>query len=92
VWGFIGAEVPNEAEATAARFVRLRNVTTCGMLQYRDSVKVGGAASDYAIGFEWVHYNTRVRQYAATTGTAAVASGSGDIGGNQWILSGNYFF
>jgi hypothetical protein len=92
VWGYVGIERPNETEATNARFTRLRNVTSVGMIQYRDSVKVGGLASDYAIGFEWIHYNTRVRQYVSTTGTAAVAAGSGDIGGNQWILSGNYFF
>jgi hypothetical protein len=92
VWGFIGAEVPTEAEAIAAHLGKLRNVTTVGMLQYRDSVKVGGVASDYAIGFEFVHMNTRTRTYTTSTGTAANDALSGDLSGNQYILSGNYFF
>lgn len=92
LWGFIGAEVPNEREATDAHLVRLRNVTTVGMLQYRDSVKVGGVSSDYAIAFELVHFNTRTRTYVAATGPAAVNALSGDLEGNQYMLTGNYFF
>jgi hypothetical protein len=93
VWGFVGAEVPNEKEATDAHFTKLRNVTSVGMLQYRDSVKVAGLASDYAIAFEWIHMNTRLRTYSSATITAAeAASLSGDVGGNQWMLTGNYFF
>ncbi|GEJ56407.1 hypothetical protein [Anaeromyxobacter diazotrophicus] len=98
IWGYAGIERPDEAEAIASGYTKLRNVTTVGMLQYRDSVKVGGASSDYAIGFEWIHMVTRSRQYATAAGvtpvvTAATAAGnSGDLDGNQWILSGNYFF
>ena len=93
IWGFIGAEKPNEAEAIAASFVRLRNVTTTGMLQYRDSTKVGGLNSDFAFAFEFIHMQTRTRQYASGTVTAATAAAnSGDLDGNQYMLSGNYFF
>ena len=91
LWGFIGAEKPNEAEAIAARFVRLSNVTSVGMLQYRDSTKVGGVNSDYAVAFELVHMRTRTRVYAAAPSTAAAAN-SGDLDGNQYIVSANYFF
>ncbi len=91
-WGFIGAELPNETEAIAAHLGKIRNVTSVGMLQYRDSVKVAGLASDYAIAAEWVHMNTRLRTYASATSSAAEAALSGDVGGNQWMLTGNYFF
>lgn len=92
VWGFVGAELPNEAEAVTAGFTKLRNITTTGMLQYRDSVKVNNIASDYAIAFEWIHFNTRTRTYSATLPGGFDPTLSGDIGGNQWILTGNYFF
>jgi hypothetical protein len=91
LWGFIGTEKPNEAEAIAARQARLSNVTGVGMLQYRDSTKVGGVNSDYAFGFEWVHMKTRTRVYAAAPSNAALAN-SGDLTGNQYLMSANYFF
>ncbi|HEX7624052.1 MAG TPA: hypothetical protein VF400_10815 [Anaeromyxobacteraceae bacterium] len=91
LWGFIGAEKPNEAEAIAARFVRLSNVTSVGMLQYRDSTKVGGVSSDYAVAFEWVHMRTRTRVFASAASTAP-GPNSGDLDGNQYIMSANYFF
>ncbi len=91
LWGFIGTEKPNQAEAIAARFVRLRNVTSVGMLQFRDSTKVGGVSSDYAVAFEWVHMRTRTRVYGAAPSTAAAVN-SGDLDGNQYLVSGNYFF
>lgn len=91
LWGFIGAEKPNQAEAIAARFIRLSNVTSVGMLQYRDSTKVGGVNSDFAVAFELVHMRTRTRVFAAAPSTAAAAN-SGDLDGNQYIVSGNYFF
>ena len=97
VWGFIGAEKPKQAEAIAAGFTRLSNITTTGMLQFRDSTKLGGVSSDYAIAFEWVHMRTRTRLYANATSTppvtaATAAANSGDLDGNQYIVSGNYFF
>lgn len=92
LWGFVGCELPNEAEAITAGFTKLRNITTTGMLQYRDSVKVNNIASDYAIAFEWIHYNTRTRTYSATAPGGFDPTLSGDIGGNQWIVSGNYYF
>ena len=91
LWGFIGTEKPNEAEAIAARFVRLSNVTSVGMLQYRDSTKVGGVNSDYAVAFEWVHMRTRTRVFASAASTAP-GPNSGDLDGNQYIVSANYFF
>ena len=71
VWGFIGAQKPLEKDALAAGFTRIQNVVTQGMLQYRD----GG----YALGFEWIHYHTRMRNGDAP-----------DV--NQYIASANYFF
>jgi hypothetical protein len=89
-WYYIGTERPNENDARAAGFTRLGNMTSVGMLQYRD----GG----YAIGFEWIHFRTRTRTLPTGAGvtpvvTAADAAGlAGDQRGNQWMLSGNYFF
>jgi hypothetical protein len=90
-WYYIGTERPNENDARIAGFTRLGNMTSVGMLQWRD----GG----YAIGVEWIHFRTRTRTApaAATATTPAITPAdaarlSGDQRGNQWMLSGNYFF
>jgi hypothetical protein len=98
LWGFIGADVPKQADAIAAKFTKLHNVTSTGMLQYRE----GG----WAMGLEWIHLRTLTRNYAAAA-TKAVVGGnvvttsvtqaqadaaSGVLNGNQVMLTANYFF
>jgi hypothetical protein len=89
LWGFIGVDKPNRNDATAANFTRLQNVTSSGMLQYRD----GG----YAIGLEYFHFytTTRIPPVAASAGPPPVAAQPAivqGLSGNQVVLSGNYFF
>jgi hypothetical protein len=64
-------------EAITAGFTRLQQVVGSGLLQYRD----GG----YAIGLEYVHFQTRVRGGAA-------AALQGEVKANQYFLTGNYYF
>jgi hypothetical protein len=89
LWGFIGVDKPNRKDATAAAFTRLQNVTSSGMLQYRD----GG----YAIGLEFFHFytTTRIAPVNASAGPPAVTAQPAIVqgfSGNQLVLSGNYFF
>lgn len=76
LWGFAGVDMPNRADALAAGFTRLQNVTTAGLLQYRD----GG----FAVGAEWFHFHT--------TTVAPAGFGDGALDGNQFMLTGLYFF
>ena len=76
IWGFAGVEAPNRQDARAAGFTRLQNVTTSGLLQYRD----GG----FAVGLEVVHFHTTVAPAAGFADTA--------IDGNQVLFTGLYFF
>lgn len=85
LWGYIGVAKPTAEDAYAARQGKIQNVTSSGMLQYRD----GG----YAIGFEYVHMYTQTRVYSSATVTPAVAASlTTGLSGNQYLLSGNYFF
>jgi hypothetical protein len=86
LWGFVGTDKPDAKDAIAAGFSRLQNVTTSGLLQYRD----GG----YAIGLEFFHFytKTRVPAVAAVGTTPAVPDLSADLSANQVVLSANYFF
>jgi len=86
LWGFIGVDKPDRKDALAAAFTRLQNVTSSGMLQYRD----GG----YAIGLEYFHFYTTTRQPAVAASATAPASPQliEGLSGNQVVVSGNYFF
>ncbi len=78
-WLFAGTDKPSSADvtrATTAATARLQNVTTVGMLQYRD----GG----FAYGLEWIHFDTKYRTMATRADTYAKV--------DQWIASANYFF
>jgi hypothetical protein len=68
LWGFAGTDHPSEKDliamaGTSTAAFKTRNVTTAGMLQYRD----GG----YAFGLEWIHFLTRYHQPAGDTNTKA---------------------
>jgi hypothetical protein len=76
VWGFIGTDKPDQEDAIAAGYTKVQNVTTTGLLQYRD----GG----YAVGFELIHFYTKTRG-----GTRALDA---NLDGNQYMLTTNYFF
>ncbi|HZZ83609.1 MAG TPA: hypothetical protein VFE30_03645 [Anaeromyxobacteraceae bacterium] len=89
VWGYAGVAKPKAEDAYAAKLGKIQNVTTAGMLQYRD----GG----YAIGLEWIHMYTQTRVYQSASTTAPVTAAqaaqlSTGLSGNQVLLSGNYFF
>ncbi|HEX9291335.1 MAG TPA: hypothetical protein VF904_17575 [Anaeromyxobacteraceae bacterium] len=80
LWGYIGVDKPKFEDAVAAGYTRVQNVTSTGMLQYREA--------GYALGFEWIHFHTTTRVPASGT----TPNLSGALNGNQWIASANYFF
>jgi hypothetical protein len=81
-WAFVGTDKPNTGEATKANFARLQNVSSVGMLQYRD----GG----WATGLEFLHFHTKTHDPAAGAGKKSAVDGAYDA--NQAIASVNYFF
>ncbi len=83
VWGLYGVQEPDEDDAKAASFVRLKNETINVQANYRD----GG----YAIGAEWTNFKTKTATYAAATAGGGFLS-STDVKANQYMVTANYFF
>ncbi len=72
---------PDEKDAKAARFARLKNETINVQANYRD----GG----YAIGAEWTNFKTKTATYAAAPGGFL---SSENVKANQYMITANYFF
>jgi hypothetical protein len=79
VWGFGGIDQPNQDDARAAGFSRLRNIQVAGMVSYRDG--------PYAIAAEFLHIWTDT---AAPTMADPKAVATAE--GNQPSASVIYFF
>lgn len=71
------ATVPGTAVAG-----KFRNVAMSGMIRYMDA--------GYAIGFEYTHFWTAY--VTMPNSTSSLRSPNGDLEGNQYMLSGFYFF
>jgi hypothetical protein len=80
VWGLVGIDQPNQAQAKAAGFTRLENRQTAGMIAYRDG--------PYAIALEFLHVSTRNVVPATAETTEAITNNEG----NQPSMSVGYFF
>lgn len=86
LWAFGGFAKVNELDGVEARFSRLRNVNTTGSVIWRDP-------SGLALSAEWIHLRTLTRVYPSATVTdSAAAAASGELRGNQWNLTANYYF
>jgi hypothetical protein len=79
LWGLYGVQKPDEADAKAAGFTRLKNETINVQANYRD----GG----YAIGAEWTYFKTKTATY-----TGGAFASDTNLKANQYMVTGNYFF
>jgi hypothetical protein len=79
IWGFYGIDAPNQDEARAAGFTRLRNMQIAGMVSYRDG--------PYAIAAEFLHVLTDT-----SVPTMADPKATTSVDGNQPSASVIYFF
>jgi hypothetical protein len=78
-WFLYGAQTPDEDEAKAAQFARLKNTTMNAILQYRD----GG----YGLSAEWIDFKTENATY-----TAGAFTSKTEVAASQFIFSATYFF
>jgi hypothetical protein len=76
VWALYGEQKPNEDDAKAAGFTRLKNDTMNAQVIYRD----GG----YGLSAEWINFKTKMR--------AAATAPYEDEKANQFMASATYFF
>lgn len=78
LWGFFGTDIPDEAEAIAARFFFLKNTQLSGMLSYVDG--------PVALTLEYLRTNTD------TAAIAAAMIPANTVAANQIAITAAYFF
>lgn len=81
LWALYGVQEPDEDDAKASRFARLKNETINVQAIYRD----GG----YALGAEWTNFKTDTATYAAAPGGFLSST---EVEANQYMVTANYFF
>lgn len=79
LWALYGIQEPDEDDAKAANFARLKNETINVQAIYRD----GG----YGLGAEWTNFKTETATY-----TGGAFTSSTDVKANQYMVTANYFF